>query len=94
MIDDLDFKAEFENFDAFKDMEFEPMKTKYREVDICGLVLKMKSKKRSMFNVTREVRQLGALIKEGAVVLIGLNHKVLAVSGARRVTKVLRDTAH
>ena len=58
MIDDFDL-----NFDAFKDMKLEPMETRYREVDICGLVEKMKSKKRSMFNITREVRQLGALLK-------------------------------
>lgn len=79
MIDALDFKGEFENFDAFKDMEFEPMETKYREIDICGLVLKMKSKKRSMFNVNREYRQLGALIKHPP--RVDEVYKMLSVGG-------------
>lgn len=43
------------------DLNFE--EPTYREIDICGLVKKMKSKKRLMFNIRREVNQLAALIK-------------------------------
>lgn len=38
--------------------------TKYNELDICGLVKKMKSKERKFFNVDNETAQLNVLIKQ------------------------------
>lgn len=37
---------------------------KYQPIDVCGLVLKLKSKKRQALNVSRETKQIGALIEE------------------------------
>lgn len=51
--DDLDF-----SFDDFESQ------IKYTTVDICGLVKKMKSKRRRGFKIARDVRQLDALIGE------------------------------
>lgn len=45
-------ESELSNFDI-----------KYIKVDICGLVKKMKSKKRNFFNITKETKQLNALIE-------------------------------
>ena len=54
-------------------MDFEPLefgscsiqniKPQYREIDICGLVNKMKSKSRTMMNIPNEKCQLSALIE-------------------------------
>ena len=63
MFDDLDLNDDFD-FGDFKDFEMDLQEPEYRTIDICGLVLKMKSKKRTMFNIGREVNQLKALIKE------------------------------
>ena len=53
--DDFDF----DDFDDFDDFE---MEVNYRTVDICGLVKKLKSKRRKGFKITRDVKQLGALL--------------------------------
>lgn len=37
-------------------------KIQYRQIDICGLVKKMESKKRKLFKISRETKQLDALI--------------------------------
>ena len=51
-----------ENLDFDFDLDF-GFETKYTQVDICGLVNKMKSKKRKMMNISRETKQLEALIE-------------------------------
>lgn len=35
----------------------------YQKIDVCGLVLKLKSKKRKSLNINRESKQIGALIE-------------------------------
>lgn len=52
---DFDFDFDFDLFDEPK---------QFNQVDICGLVEKMKSKERKMFFVDDEVEQIGALIGE------------------------------
>ena len=52
---DFDFDFDFDLFDEPK---------QFNQVDICGLVEKMKSKERKMFFVDNEVEQIGALIGE------------------------------
>lgn len=63
MMDDLDFIDDLD-FSDFDDFNLELKEPEYRQLDICGLVHKMKSKKRVMLNIGREVKQLNALIKE------------------------------
>lgn len=56
----IDFKM---NFD-FGLNNFGKQAAKYKEIDICGLVEKMKSKKRCFFKIENETGQLAALVKE------------------------------
>lgn len=49
---------------SFEDVSFDDldMEIEYKPVDICGLVKKMKQKKKRCFKISRETKQLGALI--------------------------------
>ena len=49
-------------FDINED-DFELPEIRYQPIDVCGMVLKMKSKKRLALNVSRETKQVGALVK-------------------------------
>lgn len=75
--------------DAFMDDFNAP--TRYREVDICGLVHKMKSKKRRVFKITRETKQLGALV--GAPPRKNECFKMLSVGGGFSSLGIIRYVA-
>lgn len=72
---DFDDDLSFDDL-SFDDSDFQ---TTYREIDICGLVKKMNSKTRMMFNIYREENQLKALIK--APPTHGECFKMLSVGG-------------
>lgn len=80
MIDNFDFDiSQIEKDLKNIEVDFAIYKEKYVEVDICGLVQKVKSKKRTFFNIYNEVKQLDALIKNPP----GINkcYKLLSVGG-------------
>lgn len=78
---------------SLDDLSFESFnaEVRYREVDICGLVQKMKSKKRKLLKITRETKQLGALV--GAPPRKNECFKMLSVGGGFSSLGIIRYIA-
>ena len=76
IFDDIEL---FDGFDDFDDDGEDAEDINYRTVDICGLVLKMKSKTRRKFVIENEVGQLAALV--GAPPKPSEAFKMLSVGG-------------
>ena len=94
MAEDIDTSGGFSldlNLDLDLDLFGEKPQTAYKEVELCGLVKKMKSKERIMMDVEAEARQLGQLI--GSPPKADQVYKMLSVKGGFSTLSIIKYVA-